>query len=373
MSAAHTVLSKSEEKAQRVALEGYEYIRLYVGNAYQAMQFFRNVHGFTVVGYAGLETGQRANVSYALIQRDIRLVVTSSLDPDSPMADAVRVHGDSIQEIAFRVANVEETFNLALLRGALPVTEPAMIEDSCGQVKTATIRSSAGLGHTFVERGGYTGVFLPGFRAVPAQPPATVAGLTEVDHIALSLPAGRLDEAVEFYVNVLDLELRHVENIVTQHSAMNSKVVQNSSGTVKFPMMEPVTSKRTSQIEEYLKYNHGPGVQHLACSCKDIVQTVRALQESGVEFLQTPGAYYDLMAARVGSISEDVAVLRDLNILVDRDEWGYLLQIFSKPITSRPTLFLETIQREGARGFGSGNIRALFDAVEREQAIRGNL
>lgn len=372
MSVVNTVLSKAEEKTQ-LMLEGYEYIQLYVGNAYLAMQFFRNIYGFTTIGYAGLETGERNHTSYALAQGDIRLVVTSPLDPASPMAHAVRVHGDSIKGIAFRVDNVEEAFHLALKRGALPVTEPVMIEDDYGQVKTSTIRSCAGPVHIFVERNGYTGVFLPGFRAVPAQTSSSIAGLLEVDHTALSLPEGKLDEAVEFYVNVLNLKLTHVENIVTEHSAMNSKVVQNSTGTVRFPMMEPVTSKRTSQIEEYLKYNQGPGVQHLACSCKDIVETVRTLRESGVEFLRTPRAYYDLLAARVGSVSEDVAALRDLSILADRDEWGYLLQIFSKPITSRPTLFLEVIQREGARGFGSGNIRALFDAVEREQAMRGNL
>jgi 4-hydroxyphenylpyruvate dioxygenase len=354
-------------------LERYDYIQLYVGNAYQAMQFFRNVYGFSVIGYAGLETGKRSHVSYALALGDMRLVVTSPLDPDSSMSEAVRIHGDSVREIAFRVDNVEEAFNLALLRGALPVSEPAAIEDNCGQVKTATISSCTGPAHTFIERSGYTGAFLPGFKSVSAAPPPANTGLLEVDHIAISLPGGKLDEAVEFYINVLDLELKHVENIVTQHSAMNSKVVQNSSGTVRFPMMEPVTSKRTSQIEEYLKYNHGPGVQHLACSSRNIVETVSTLRKAGVEFLPTPRPYYDFLTARVGSISEDVAVLRDLDILVDRDEWGYLLQIFTRPVTSRPTLFMEVIQREGARGFGSGNIRALFDAVEREQAMRGNL
>ena len=209
--------------------------------------------------------------------------------------------------------------------------------------------------------------------SIPAAEHANSGCLLEIDHIALSFPPGELDRSVKTYKSVLNLAISHEEKITTQYSAMNSKVVQNSSGTVRFPMMEPGQGQRKSQIEEYLRYNNGPGVQHLAFSCKDIVETVRAFRNAGVEFLKTPQTYYDLLSARIGAIPEDVEVLRDLNVLVDRDEWGHLLQIFTKPITSRPTLFFELIQREGARGFGSGNIRALFDAVEREQRIRGNL
>jgi 4-hydroxyphenylpyruvate dioxygenase len=365
--------AESSNRAARIQLQTYHHIQLYVGNAYQAMQFFRRFFGFSAVAYAGLETGSRNRVSYALTQGDIRLVLTSPLDPAGPMANEIRMHGDSVKDIAFSVSDVDKVFNSALLRGAVPLAEPFIEEDDRGQIKTAAIRSCGDIIHSFVQRNGYEGAFLPGFQALPGDQPSLSAGLLEIDHVALSLPEGRLDEAAEFYRSVLDLEITHVENIVTEYSAMNSKVVQNKEATVKFPMLEPAASKRASQIQEYLNYNGGPGVQHLACSCKDIIWTVSQLRQAGVEFLKTPNAYYELLAGRVGSISQDAAILRSLNILVDRDEWGYLLQIFSKPITSRPTLFLEVIQREGAHGFGSGNIRALYDAVEREQAKRGNL
>jgi 4-hydroxyphenylpyruvate dioxygenase len=234
------------------------------------------------------------------------------------------------------------------------------------------VQTYGNLIHRFIERGDYRGFFLPGYRSLAAE---SVSGpwLLELDHVALSVPAGELDRIIELYVNTLDLKVTHEENIVTQYSAMNSKVVQNSSGTVRFPIMEPGLGQRKSQIEEFLKYNNGPGVQHLAFSCKDIIESVRTFRRSGAEFLVTPSAYYDMLSGRIGDLNRDVALLRELNILVDRDEWGYLLQIFSKPITGRPTLFFELIQREGARGFGSGNIRALFDAVEKEQRMRGNL
>ena len=362
-----------ESSHSEVQLEGYDYVRLNVGNAYQTMHFLRNSFGFTPVAYSGLETGARDQVSYVLGQGSIRVIVTSPLDPSGSIAEEIKVHGDAVKEIAFTVKDAAQAFHQALLSGACPVAEPLVQEDQSGSVVVASVQACGDLIHSFVQRANYRGLFLPEYRAIPGGDPVNFDHLLELDHIALSFPPGELDRSVEAYKAVLGLEVAHEENIVTQYSAMNSKVVQNSSGTVRFPMMEPGQGQRKSQIEEYLKYNHGPGVQLLAFSCKDIVQTVRAFGDAGVEFLKTPQAYYDVLTARVGSIHQDVEVLRGLNVLVDRDEWGHLLQIFTKPISGRPTLFFELIQREGARGFGSGNIRALFDAVEREQRIRGNL
>ncbi|HEY6352150.1 MAG TPA: 4-hydroxyphenylpyruvate dioxygenase [Candidatus Angelobacter sp.] len=373
MAAAATAQVLSTPKKPAVELKNYDYVQLYVGNAYQSMQFFRTVWGFVPVAYAGLETGMRNHISYVLAQGNVRLVVTSPLDPSSRMAHDVRLHGDAVREVAFTVRDSAEVFNAALLRGACPIAEPATTEDEFGQLTQATISSPSHVIHTFIERNDYHGVFLPGYQALPVSGEAQPACLTDLDHVALSLPAGQLDQATEYYTNVLDLEVKHEENIVTPRSAMNSKVVENSNSTVRFPMMEPGEGKHKSQIEEYLKYNQGPGVQHLAFSCTDIIDSARRLNHNGAQFLATPKTYYDLLPNRVGGLDEEIAILRDLNILADRDEWGYLLQIFSKPVAGRPTLFLELIQRHGARGFGSGNIRALFDAVEREQALRGNL
>jgi 4-hydroxyphenylpyruvate dioxygenase len=357
----------------QVQLEGYDHIRLNVGNAYQTMHFLRSSFGFTPIAYSGLETGARDRVSYVLAQGSIRAIVTSPLDPSSAIAEEIKVHGDAVREIAFTVKDAAEAFHQALLGGACAVTEPLLQEDQSGSVVIASVQACADLTYSFVQRTDYCGSFLPEYRAIPDAGPVNFDHLLELDHVALSFPPGELDRSVEAYKAVLGLEVAHEENIVTKYSAMNSKVAQNSSGTVRFPMMEPGQGQRKSQIEEYLKYNHGPGVQHLAFSCKDIVQAVRAFGNAGVEFLKTPQTYYDVLSARVGTIHQDIEVLRSLNILVDRDEWGHLLQIFTKPISGRPTLFFELIQREGARGFGSGNIRALFDAVEREQRIRGNL
>jgi 4-hydroxyphenylpyruvate dioxygenase len=356
----------------KVQLDGYDYLHLYVGNAYQAMHFLRTMFGFTPLAYAGLETGVRDHISYVLGQGPIRLIVSSPVDHSSPMADEIRSHGDAVKEIAFTVKDAAETYHQALLAGAYPVAEPAVIEDGSGKVTTSVVRAFGDVVHSFVQRSEYNGTFLPGYQSLPGAENALSGCLLEIDHIAVSFPPGELDRGVETYIG-LGMEVVHEENITTQYSAMKSKVVQNGAGNVRFPMMEPGKGQRKSQIEEYLKYNNGPGVQHVAFSCKDIVETVRAFRNAGVEFLKTPQAYYDLLSARVGEISQDVEVLRDLNVLVDRDEWGHLLQIFTKPISGRPTLFFELIQREGARGFGSGNIRALFDAVEREQKMRGNL
>lgn len=373
MSAATTLQSPMPVRQSKVELEKFDYVQLYVGNAYQSMQFFRSVYGFTPIAYSGLETGVRSHTSYVLAQGNARLIVTSPLEPSSLLAHEVRLHGDAVKEVAFTVHDAAETFNTALLHGACPVMEPTKLEDDSGEMTVASIASAGRVVHAFIERNKYHGTFMPGYQSLPVHSEQQPDCLFELDHVALSFPAGQLDQATEYYATILDLELKHVENIVTPRSAMNSKVVENSSSTVRFPMMEPGEGKQKSQIEEYLKYNQGPGVQHLAFSCNDIISSVRRVLAQGAQFLPTPKAYYDILPERVGPIAQDIATLRDLNILVDQDEWGYLLQIFSKPVTSRPTLFLELIQRQGARGFGSGNIRALFDAVEREQALRGNL
>ena len=368
-----STVAKAVKTNTSIELEDIDYVNLFVGNAYHAMHFFRTVLGFNVVAYSGLETGTRDRLSYVLTQGNIRLVVTSALNSESPIANEISKRGDCVKEVAFSVKSAAAVFDEVMSRGAIPVAEPVVTEDNFGKATTATVKSFNNQLHTFVQRDDYAGTFLPGYRPLTATSHAKNAGLLQLDHIAMAFPANGLNEAVEYYTGILDLEVKHEENIVTQYSAMNSKVVQNKNMTVRFPMMEPAPGQRTSQIEEYLKYNNGAGVQHLAFTCADIIETVRILQDAGVEFLKTPKTYYDLLNDRVGNINQDVAALRDLNILVDRDEWGYLLQIFTRPITGRPTLFCELIQREGARGFGSGNIRALFHAVEREQALRGNL
>lgn len=361
------------ERGGKLILAGFDHIQLYVGNAFQTMRFLCTTFGFERIGYSGLETGLRDRVSYVVRQGNILILVTSSLDPASRIAEEVRIHGDAVGEIAFRVPDASEAFHLTVSRGARGVTEPVTIEDAAGRVTTAAIKAFGDVVYSFVERRDYAGAFLPGYQDSPAPNGSAVSGLVELDHVALSFSAGQLDAMTDFHTRVLDMEVGHEENVMTAHSGMKSKVVQNDIRTVRFPMMEPMAGTRRSQIEEYLKYNHGSGIQHLAFASHDIVAVVRALEAAGAEFLRTPGIYYEALNARVGTIDRELNDLRDYNILADRDEWGYLLQIFSKPITARPTLFFELIERAGARGFGSGNIRALFDAVERQQALRGNL
>jgi 4-hydroxyphenylpyruvate dioxygenase len=373
MAATQAVSRNFVDTKQKMGIENVDHVHLLVGNAFQAMHFLHSRFGFVPVGYQGLETGHRDHISYAMAQGNTRIVVTSSTNPSSSIAHEVRLHGDGVKDIAFGVEDAERSFHLALLRGACPVQEPTTKKNESGQVVTASVQSFGHMTHTFVQRAGENTAFSPDFQPFHLRVGSGPSALAELDHVALTFPAGQLEDGVAFYTSILDLNVTHEENIITANSAMNSKVVQNETDTVRFPMMEPGPGRRTSQIEEYLRYNGGAGVQHLAFACHDIIEGVRLLQEGGVAFLQTPGSYYDMLESRVGALHQDVKALRALNILVDRDEWGYLLQIFTKPITGRPTLFFELIQREGAKGFGSGNIRALFEAVEREQALRGNL
>lgn len=359
-------------------IQNYDYLEFYVGNAKHTAYYFSNAWGFTPIAYAGLETGLRDRSSYVLEQGNIRFVVTSPLDPTSDLAEHIKLHGDGIKDIALRVENAERAYHEATQRGAQSVLAPTVRKDDDGTVTLAAIAIYGNTIHTFVERQHYTGVFLPGYRplATNVQHRARPAGLAAIDHVVGNVELGKMNAWVTFYERVLGFtQLIHFDDraISTEYSALMSKVMQNGSGRIKFPINEPAPGRRKSQIEEYLDFYRGPGVQHIALNTSDIIATVRGLQERGIDFLKTPGAYYDTVLERVGPIAEDVKQLAELGILIDHDDEGYLLQIFSKPIVNRPTVFFEVIERKGARGFGEGNFKALFEALEREQELRGNL
>src|SRR5919199_1148859 len=361
-------------------LLGWDYIELWVGNAKQAAYFYEHAMGFTRTAYAGPETGVRDRASYVLEQGDVRFVVTSGLRRDSPVGDFSCIHGDGVKDIALRVPDAREAYRQAVQRGARGIAEPHWVEDEFGRVELASIGTYGDVVHTFVNRAGYEGAYLPGYVAQESSngspEPEPGPGLLAIDHIVGNVELGRMEHWVGFYERVFGMtEMIHFsdEDISTEYSALMSKVMTDGEGKIKFPINEPAEGKRKSQIEEYLEFNHGPGVQHVAMTTTNIVKTVEALQRRGVMFLQTPEAYYEDVPARVGEIEEDYADLRRLGILADRDDDGYLLQIFTKTAQDRPTLFFEVIERHGARGFGDGNFQALFEAIEREQALRGNL
>jgi len=356
-----------------VSIKGFDYIELYVGNAQQAAHFYRTTFGFLPVAFMGLETGARDRVSFIMEQGQIRLILTAPISPESQVAEHVRLHGDSIKDIAFAVDDAARAFAVAIKRGATPDMEPSVFEDQDGRLIKATIAAGGHTVHSFIQRVGLKHGLFPPYSAITKSPPVLSTGLKSIDHIAISVEKGALDQWTDFYKNVLDFHQSHQEDVFTEYSAMNSKVVQNDSGSVKFPIVEPASGRRKSQVEEYLEFNGGAGAQHVAFLSNNIIETVHLLREQNIEFLPSPDTYYQLLENRIGEINEDFDSLHALNILADRDQWGYLLQIFTKPLQSRPTLFAEIIQRVGARGFGGGNIRALFEAVEREQAIRGNL
>lgn len=354
-------------------LKDIDYIEFYVGNVRQAMHFYRTIFGFKPTAYCGLETGSTDKISYVVEQRQIRLALTSSLDTESPISKHIIKHGDGVKDIAFRVDDATNAFEQTVKRGAVAVQEPTLIEDDHGQVVRASIAAYGDTVHSFIERRGYEGPFLPGYSAVPTPFPYHPTHLAAIDHVAINVDPGTLNEWVDFYEKVMGFHLSHQEDIVTPYTAMNSKVVQNSTGRIKFPMQEPALGKRKSQIEEFLTFYKGSGVQHVALLSSDIIKSVGMLQNNGIEFLRTPSTYYEVLEDRVGKLEEEITELQRFNILADCDRWGYLMQTFSKPIENRPTIFMEIIQRKGARGFGSGNIKALFEAIEREQALRGTL
>jgi len=359
-------------------IQNFDYLEFYVGNAKQSAYYFSHAWGFTPIAYAGLETGVRDHSSYVLEQGNVRIVVTSPLGPAGEMAEHIKLHGDGVKSIALRVDDAERAYREATSRGARGVWEPAARKDDYGVVKTSAIAIYGDTILPFIERQDYKGVFMPGYQALDTSVPrrARPAGLAAIDHVVGNVELGKMNEWVAFYERVLGFtQLVHFDDraISTEYSALMSKVMQNGSGRIKFPINEPAQGRRKSQIEEYLDFYRGPGVQHIALNTSDIVSTVRGLQERGVDFLRTPSSYYDTVLDRVGSIAENVKDLAELGILVDHDDEGYLLQIFSKPIVNRPTVFFEVIERKGARGFGEGNFKALFEALEHEQELRGNL
>lgn len=357
-------------------INGTDYIEFYVGNAKQSSLFYQHVMGFQLVGYRGPETGMRGKSSYLLQQNKIRFVLTSPLGPDGEIAEHVRMHGDGVKDLAFWVDDARDAYAKAIARGARSVREPEVISDANGEVVIAAIATYGDTIHSIVERKNYRGLFLPGFEPVNSNYTAETTGLKYVDHCVGNVELGRMNYWVEYYSRVLgffNLLSFDDKQISTEYSALMSKVMSNGNGRIKFPINEPAAGKKKSQVEEYLDFYGGPGVQHIAIATDDIVTTVGDLKRRGMEFLSIPSTYYDTVLDRVGKIDEDLEPLKALGILVDHDDEGYLLQVFSKPLQDRPTLFVEIIQRKGAKSFGAGNFKALFESLEREQALRGNL
>lgn len=357
-------------------IKGTDHIEFYVGNAKQSAHFYQTAFGFKLVAYRGPETGVRDRVSYVLQQDKIRLVLTSSIQPDHEIADHVNRHGDGVKVLALWVDDAYESFEKAVERGAEPAFEPVTLEDEFGTIRMSAIKTYGETIHTFVERTQYTGAFMPGFIAKESVVKVPEIGLKYVDHCVGNVELGDMNRWVKFYQEVLGFKLLITfddKDISTKYTALMSKVVSNGNGYVKFPINEPAQGLKKSQIDEYLEFYRGAGVQHIAVGTDNIIHTVSQLRAHGVDFLYVPETYYDTVMDRVGHIDEDLETLKSLNVLIDRDEEGYLLQIFTKPVQDRPTLFFEIIQRKGARSFGKGNFQALFEAIEREQEIRGNL
>ena len=357
-------------------IDDWDHIELYVGNAKQAAYFYEHAFGFRRTAYAGPETGVRDRASYVLEQGAIRLVLSTGLREDHEINRHVCRHGDGVKDIALRVPSASDAYRQAVQRGARGVIEPHWADDDMGRVELAAIATYGDTIHTFVNRGDYAGPYLPGYVAVESGDGAGGVGLLAIDHIVGNVELGAMQTWVKFYEDVFGMkEMIHFtdEAISTEYSALMSKVVTTGNGRVKFPINEPAEGKRKSQIDEYLEFYGGAGAQHIAVATRDIVKTVEELTARGIQFLRTPETYYEEVPDRIGKIEESLEDLARLGILVDRDDEGYLLQIFTKPIGDRPTIFFEVIERHGARGFGEGNFKALFEAIEREQELRGNL
>jgi 4-hydroxyphenylpyruvate dioxygenase len=357
-------------------LLGTDYLEFYVGNAKQAAYYYKAAFGFQTVAYAGPETGVRDRASYVLQQGKIRLVLTTAMHSDHEISAHVRQHGDGVKILALWVDDAFESYEKTMSRGARSYQEPKVLTDEHGEVRTAGIYTYGETVHMFVERKNYHGAFLPGYVAQQSSFNPSEVGLRYVDHCVGNVGWNRMNETVKWYEDVMgfaNILSFDDKQITTEYSALMSKVMSTGNGYVKFPINEPAEGKKKSQIEEYLTFYEGEGVQHIAVATDDIISTVRELKARGVEFLNTPDAYYDNLRAHVGNIDEDVEALRALRIMADRDEEGYLLQIFTKPVEDRPTVFFEIIQRKGAKSFGAGNFKALFESLEREQDRRGNL
>jgi 4-hydroxyphenylpyruvate dioxygenase len=359
-------------------IEGWDHIEFYCGNAKQSAFFYQYAMGFKLVAYSGLETGNKEKASYVLEQGKIRFVLSTPLQPDSFISEHIKKHGDGVRDIALEVKDAASAYNETVKRGAAGVMEPTELKDENGVVVRSAIKTYGDTIHSFVQRKDYKGLFMPGYADASAKAVKGIkdAGLRSVDHIVGNVELGKMNYWMKFYEEVMGFKQLisfDDKDISTEFTALMSKVMQNGSGKIKFPINEPAKGKKKSQIEEYLDFYHGPGAQHIAMNTTNIIETVTDLMSRGIEFLRVPSTYYDALEARVGNIDEDINELSKLGVLVDRDEDGYLLQLFSKPVEDRPTLFFEIIQRKGAKSFGKGNFKALFEAIEREQELRGTL
>jgi len=357
-------------------LNGTDHVEFYCGNAKQSAYYYINAFGYELIAYAGPETGVRDRASYVIKQEKVVLILTTSLDPDSEISQHVKKHGDGVKVLALWVDDATKSYEETVKRGAIGVDKPTVLKDAFGEIVYSSIQTYGETIHKFVERKNYTGIFMPGYVKKETTYKSAPVGLKYIDHCVGNVELGKMDEWVRFYEDVMGFKLLLTfddKDISTEYSALMSKVVSNGNGYVKFPINEPADGKKKSQIEEYLDFYHGPGVQHIAIETDDIIKTVGELRRRGVDFLYVPDNYYEDVKERIAEIDESLEELRKMNILVDRDEDGYLLQIFTKPVEDRPTLFYEIIQRKGAKSFGKGNFKALFESIEREQELRGNL
>ncbi len=376
MATATSTNPSSTTQTDFLPLQGTDYVEFYVGNAKQAAHFYKTAFGFQSLAYAGPETGIKDRVSYAIRQNKLTFVLTTPLRSGNPIADHIYKHGDGVKTLALMVDDAQSAFDETTKRGAKAYMEPTVLKDDQGEVVLSGIHTYGDTVHVFVERKNYRGTFMPGFREWKSEYNPNETGLLYVDHCVGNVGWNQMNPRVKFYEEVMGFRniLSFDDNdISTEYSALMSKVMSNGNGFVKFPINEPAEGKKKSQVEEYLDFYDGEGCQHVALATNDIVKTVTQLKNRGVEFLRVPNTYYDDLLDRVGKIEEDLEPLKELGILVDRDDEGYLLQLFSKPVEDRPTLFFEIIQRKGAKSFGKGNFKALFEALEREQDSRGNL
>lgn len=374
---AQTLEPKKQQATEDfLPLSGTDYVEFYVGNAKQAAHFYKSAFGFQSIAYAGPETGVMDRASYVVRQNKLTLVLTSSLRPGTEISKHVDTHGDGVKVIALKVDDATSAWTETTKRGGIPFMEPKKIQDEHGEIIMSGIYTYGETVHLFIERKNYTGPFMPGYRAWKTEYNPSSTGLLYIDHCVGNVGWNQMNKWVKYYEDVMGFKnilSFDDKDISTEYSALMSKVMSNGNGFVKFPINEPAEGKKKSQVEEYLEFYNGEGCQHLALATNNIIETVTELGKRGVEFLKVPSSYYDSILSRVGHIDEDLEPLKELGILIDRDDEGYLLQIFSKPVQDRPTVFFEIIQRKGAKSFGKGNFKALFEALEREQGLRGNL